>query len=273
MQTKQIKNLALEITNISIDDLDKNDYLLIKELYYKHDIVVIRQPSTNPLNFAKLCASIGKLCNESFDPFSFDGPPAETPAQRVSGIRNGGDKAIGIFGTGKLDWHCNMNGPNRAPGVGLLAVSGVEGSITSWMSTVPAYREAPIEIKQRMSNLVGHFHYNPDKWAPGMEEWQREGMLEVARRDGPYTMNLLQKTPSGETGIYFHFLNDCNFPTDPEMHSVLMEFLFQEKYIYHHHWQTGDIVLSNQVVTLHKRQTDDVSNRLLYRYTYKHAPI
>jgi taurine dioxygenase len=271
MRTKFIRDIGIEIEDLNIDELTQKERIDIKDLYYKHNIVVIRQASVNALSFAKLCSEIGKLCNEPFDPSSYDGPLDEVPVQRVSGIRNG-DKAIGIFGKGKLDWHCNMNGPSRAPGVGLIAVSGVEESVTSWMSTVPAYRDMPLEIKNRIRNLVGHFQYNPDKWAPGMEEWQREGMMEVARRDGPYTMNLLQKSPSGEPGLYFHFLNDCQFPEDPEMYGVLMETLFQERYIYHHHWQVGDIVLSNQLITLHKRQTDNVSNRLLYRYTYQHAP-
>ena len=41
--------------------------------------------------------------------------------------------------------------------------------------------------------------------------------------------------------------------------------------MYHHEWETGDIVLSDQLLTLHKRGTDDpeiLSKRVLNRITF-----
>jgi len=50
------------------------------------------------------------------------------------------------------------------------------------------------------------------------------------------------------------------------------DYLFQDKYQYHHHWQEGDVVLSDQILTLHKRQTNDsdkLSKRVLNRITFR----
>jgi taurine dioxygenase len=270
MKINKISKIGVEITDCGLNDFSTADYLAIRDLYFKENIVIIRQSDLNLLNFAKICASIGSIANEPFNPFKFSGTEDEIPKQRVTGILKNGEPT-GIFGRGRLDWHCNMNGPKRAQCVGLLAVSGVDGSVTSWMSTIPAIEDMPIELFNRIKNLTGHFQYSPDSWAPGMDDFQRIGMNKVAETDGPYTMPLLQKTPGGHTGLYFHFLNSMTIPEDPEVFSILKDYLFQEKFIYNHHWLPGDIVLSNQVISLHKRQTDNVSQRLLYRYTFHHT--
>ena len=51
----------------------------------------------------------------------------------------------------------------------------------------------------------------------------------------------------------------------------LIDHLFQDKYIYEHMWEPGDIVLMDQLLTLHKRGTDDpdiLSKRVLHRITF-----
>ena len=53
---------------------------------------------------------------------------------------------------------------------------------------------------------------------------------------------------------------------------MLFRSLFQEKYIYHHEWALGDIVLSDQLLTLHKRrqEVDSVfEKRILHRFTFR----
>ena len=46
----------------------------------------------------------------------------------------------------------------------------------------------------------------------------------------------------------------------------LRDHVLQEKYMYHHEWQDGDIVLSEQWLGIHKRwHFEDISNRVLHR--------
>ena len=44
-------------------------------------------------------------------------------------------KRTGIFGSGVLDWHANLNGPTRADGVALQGWSHCEGTSTTWLNT------------------------------------------------------------------------------------------------------------------------------------------
>ena len=48
--------------------------------------------------------------------------------------------------------------------------------------------------------------------------------------------------------------------------NLLMTHIFQEKYIYHHDWEDGDIVLSDQWNGIHKRWAfQQMDSRLLHR--------
>jgi alpha-ketoglutarate-dependent taurine dioxygenase len=59
---------------------------------------------------------------------------------------------------------------------------------------------------------------------------------------------------------------------DGSLFQDLQEFLFQEKFLYHHEWAVGDIVLSDQLLTLHKRRQENnnvFEERLLNRLTFR----
>ena len=85
-------------------------------------------------------------------------------------------------------------------------------------------------------------------------------------------MWLLQQNIEGVKGIYFytkinvkllqkmkHFSNACTI------------HMFQDKYIYHW-YEPGDIVLMDQLLTLHKRDQNDpdiLAQRVLHRITFR----
>ena len=49
----------------------------------------------------------------------------------------------------------------------------------------------------------------------------------------------------------------------------LRQHVEQEKYTYHHDWEDGDIVISEQWLSIHKRWPfEDMKNRLLHRIAF-----
>lgn len=284
MKTRPLENVGVEIYDIDIRDLSQNDYQEISEIFFNELIVLIRGQSNAPLPFAKIVQSMGRIVNseqcvwnqsgeqipavKNLNAFEWNNSPEKFPVQRVTGMKIKG-MPTGIFGTGVLDWHCNINGISWAPGVGLQAVQGVEGTQTSWMDTTRAYDDLSIELKNRCADVVGHFSYSPDVWAEGLPDWQRAGMLSAKK--GGYKMKLVNTSERGKKGLYFHYLNECSFPTDPELLDILKKHCFQKKYIQTLDWRPGDIHLSHQVLTLHKREQNDpkmLQNRVLHRYTF-----
>ena len=191
------------------------------------------------------------------------------PVQRVTGEKKNGE-FTGIFPLGKLDWHCNLNGPDRADGVALQGIQGVVGTRTSWNNTALALKEMPEDLRNRVRGKYAKFYYNPTKWADIYNKSQLEAMLKARHH---YKMWLEQTNIAGVQGLYLYTNNDCEIVgDDTNLFEDLQDFLFQEKYIYHHEWALGDIVLSDQLLTLHKRrqEVDSVfEKRILHRFTFR----
>jgi alpha-ketoglutarate-dependent taurine dioxygenase len=82
-----------------------------------------------------------------------------------------------------------------------------------------------------------------------------------------------QTNAGGVKGLYLYTTNDCEIPgDDTTLFTDLQDYLFQEKFIYHHDWSIGDIVLSDQLLTMHRRrqEADEIfENRVLNRITFR----
>lgn len=284
MKTRPGKNVGVEIYDIDVTSMSSNDYHELAEIFFDQLIVLIRDQKLGALPFAKLAFIFGDLVNlgqcvwneegqqikpyTSLDPFRWTPADGPFPVQRVTGKKINNEDT-GIFGTGILDWHCNINGVTWAPGVALQGVSGVEGSFTSWMDTTKAYADLSQELKDRCESVIGHFRYAPDIWAEGLPDWQQYYM--TGGQNLGYKMRLVNTSEKGRKGLYFHFLNECSFPSDPELLEILKKHCFQPKYIQTLDWRPGDIHLSHQILTLHRREPIDqkaLNERLLHRYTF-----
>jgi alpha-ketoglutarate-dependent taurine dioxygenase len=286
MQIKRLDYGAVEVLGFDITNFTQEDSKYLRELLLKELVVVIKKQDTNSRNYARLIHEIGDICNWSQFNSDFDGNACERfaeypdiqnwdkskffPIQAVTAKKSKDGEYKGIFPLGKLDWHCNLNGPDRADGVALQGISGVEGTQTSWMNTALALKDMPPELYERIKGKHANFRYNFLKWADVVNERQRQFMLSNQHE---YKMWLEQENAGGVKGIYLYTNNDCEIVGDDgSLFQDLQDYFFQEKFLYHHDWEVGDIVLSDQLLTLHKRriETDAIfENRLLNRLTFK----
>ena len=277
---------AVEIADFDIREVTIEQAHEIRDVLRKELIVVIREQDRDPLNYAKLIHHIGGICNWDQCYRDIDGnnignygmkyPDVDNwdrtklfPVQRVTGEKKNGE-FTGIFPLGKLDWHCNLNGPDRADGVAIQGIKGVVGTRTSWNNTALALKEMPTELRDRIRGKYAKFYYNPTKWADIHNKQQLVTMLKNRHH---YKMWLEQTNVGGVEGLYLYTNNDCEIVGDDgSLFTDLQDFLFQEKYIYHHEWSVGDMVLSDQLLTLHyRRQESDAifENRVLNRLTFR----
>ena len=185
---------------------------------------------------------------------------------RVSGALN--DHGMeGIAGyVDEMTWHCNH--PYRAdrrPLVWLYGVKGTEGSRTSWNNNIMTYRD----LDQGMKDLLDD-----------VKIIAKKGMNHCARLDAEegggeavedFTPNIVHTNIAGLKGLYFPFLQidrfkDWSVEESQKIIKPLAEFTTQEKYCYHHDWEDGDLVLSEQWLGIHKRwRFEGIKNRLVHR--------
>jgi alpha-ketoglutarate-dependent taurine dioxygenase len=292
MKVIKTENAGIQI-DCDISKLTEQDYEDINELYLDNLLITFINQPFETLPFAKLIHKMGTFANWNqmlwkqdgsnlsksgfVDPFAFEtdsltpDPDNSYPVQRVTGKKTEKGLPTGIFGNGELDWHSNMNGEmDRARGVALQGAWHCEGTHTAFMDTVKAYDDMSDELKARCEGVIGNYEYAPENWAKGVPTPQLHMMKGFGLTDSKYTMPLVHEGFNGKKGLYFHYHNNCKFE-DKELKQLLMEHCFQSKYIYEHEWHPGDIVISDQVLTLHKRVEWDpeiIAKRVLHRVTF-----
>ena len=166
---------------------------------------------------------------------------------------------------GDFDWHANFTWrKDRRPIIWLYGLKGTVGSRTSWNNNVlsyndldPEFRDSLKDIKQVILGGTRHDGEAPPSWKEGEEE--------------QYFPPLVYTSMAGITGLYFPFAQNEGFvgmddASAKELRDKLTAHTMQEKYIYHHDWKDGDIVISDQWFGIHKRwYYEALEKRLLHR--------
>ncbi len=203
----------------------------------------------------------------------------------------------GLFGHGELDWHCNiLFTPDGEEIVGLYgkqcqkgADTIISNSIPLWKNLSPEKQSLYSSLKLKITNLIdqtyekkaAHYSLPTDN----LKDFDRKrSKLDITKAINFEAKNanlylpprftkqhLVRLTPShprGTRGLYFPHLNlvcladgDGN-PIEnhqAEYQEIKRNYVDSGRYLYRHTWETGDIVLMDQLTTIHKREPIDPS--------------
>lgn len=276
------------VNDINLKEANDNEAQIIGSLVATNTVVVIQNQNLTASEETAFCAKIGKV--ESYSQRMADAAQAEldtagkTLYNKMQGILepNTDNSVIrvtaehddhgrpGLFGHAtELDWHCN-NAANkwRDPIVWLYGVKGTAGSRTSWINTILAYEDLPDELKQQYADVKSINGYSADK---GYSAEVFAGPEDI---NNEWMPNIVHNNVAGKTGLYFPFLQmhqivGMNKADSKEFIIKVRDHLLQEKYMYHHDWQDGDVVISEQWLGLHKRwHCDTMDQRVLHRVCF-----
>ena len=281
-----------------LDTLDDTELHTIGKLLADNQVVVIKGQADLPATeLQRLCHTIGDLEGYSKKLKLYDDPNSdeakkdwanriESPTRRqryldysaapgvmrVTGKLKEDGSQTGFFGHDReLDWHCNKaSNQDRHSYVTLYSVYGSKGSKTSWLNMADAYDDLPQEKKNyyaQMDVICGHKrgNYSDDP-----------SFVDHINRD--VTWPLVQNK-YGRTGLFFPYHQVFEFKMNDgyiirgvdfeREHKYLTDHILNEKYMYHHYWDEGDVVMSDQDITLHKRwQFDGMKDRLMWRLAH-----
>lgn len=245
----------------------------IAEEVLENMIVVIRDQGHLTMDQeVRICEMIGECQRYDLQPDRTKHIACHKNILRVTGEKDD-DGEEGLFGhTSALDWHANQaSNPDRSPLIWLKAIKGSRGSRTSWIDMIKAYDDLPEQAKidfQDLQITLGHEH-GKYSTSPFFNEHHS--------LDKP--MNLVYTNAIGKTGLYFPFLQTFGMigKTDEEfkeIHEYLVNHVKQEKYMYHHDWKDGDVVISEQWLSVHKRWPfKKMDKRVLHRIAFDYSKI
>jgi taurine dioxygenase len=273
---------------VLIEDLDLKKATVeqaheIARLLTTNTVVVVRDQDLSPQDEVDFCSKIGKVesfkgrkeeaeKNQMFEITSkltgFLVPETDDQVIRVTGEKDELGRP-GLFGhVSDLDWHCNQAAnPWRDPIVWLYGVKGTAGSRTSWINTILCYDDLSEDKKDEYDEIQTVNAYKAGGYSPDF--FYKE--VDINYHWNP---NIVQTNVAGKTGLFFPFLqmHEVVGMTEEESRNFIIEVrdhLLQDKYMYHHDWRDGDVVISEQWLGLHKRwKFEDIENRVLHRICF-----
>jgi taurine dioxygenase len=245
---------------------------IIAKLLATNTVIVIRGQKLTPHDEINFCSKIGVV--EDWTKRLPQGGDA------LNGflVKNGNNKVIrvtgeldehgrpGLFGhVSDLDWHANQTANEwRHPIVWLYGVKGTAGSRTSWLNNIASYNDLDQQDKDYYKSIR-------------MINGYKQGAYSESHFGKPidinftYKPNLVHTNIAGVTGLYFPFLqihqiDGMDEDQSREFITKLQDHVLQEKYMYHHDWHDGDVVIAEQWLGVHKRwRFDAIDARVLHR--------
>ena len=277
MNRKLINDWAIEIEDFDLRTATKEQVKEIGHMILSNMVVVLRNQVLAPEDEVAFCSKIGN-CQFIIDPTKpKEGQRTEHLAVghhilRVTGEKNNKGEE-GLFGhTSALDWHANQaSNYERDPLIWLYGVKGTEGSKTSWLNNIASYEALSEELKQEVQDVKITLGYKSGSYSPS------KFFVEHHATDKPF--NLVHTNDAGKKGLYFPYLQILGMvdKTEEQFKNLmgrLIEHVTQPQFIYDHHWKDGDVVISEQWLSIHKRWAfDDMEKRMLHRIAFDYGKL
>ena len=183
------------------------------------------------------------------------------------------DGEPGLFGhEDALDWHANQaSNPERSPLIWLYAKKDTYGSVTSWINMIEAYDDLPSITKREIEDIQITLGYKSGNYS------NSKFFVEHHNVENPF--RLVHTNDGGQKGLYFPFLQIFGMvDKDANEFGQYMEFLtdhvLKDKYRYDHEWNDGDVVISEQWLSIHKRHTFKyMQDRVLHRIAFDYDRV
>ena len=313
MKVNLLNDWVVEFSDINLKTATDAEIQFIGSTVISNLCVVIKGQNLTPDEQLEVCSKIGDVerhfTTQQKKDILKDVSVADG-VSRVTGALNERGKP-GLFNrTDDLEWHVNAAFKHkRHPLVWIYADQGVEGSVTSWLNMSKVYHSLGRHERFKMRDLqvhagfktertdisVGydstleilskHKELDPDLLKnlkdnmknPPVEDVSFEDWSKIWPELKPF--DLYYKNPAGVEGIYFPFfqvagIKGYSSEKFEEFKQHIMDVALKEENMYHHNWEVGDIVLSEQWLTLHKRWAfDKMNERIVHRIALDYKKV
>jgi alpha-ketoglutarate-dependent taurine dioxygenase len=262
------------VEDINLKEVTQEQVNQFAKYLLTNTVVVFRGQQLTPEEEIRFCEMFGEVQVYEDHRSAFLLKEGHKKINRVTGEKDEHGEP-GMFGhVQELEWHCNrVSDPDRRPIIYLYGDRGTAGSRTSWLNNILTYNDLPQEKKDEFANYslnVGNTqqfvkYYKGDEYTPTDITYYRPKLVHT---------NLL-----GITGLFFswnqtHFIEELDHQVGRKIIQDLKEWCDQEKYMYHHDWEDGDLVLSDQWLSLHKRwEFEHMDRRVLHRIAMDYSHI
>ena len=255
--------LGAEVTGIDLHEtISNDDKEALRRGLLDHHLLLVRQPDIDDGEHMRFCAIFGDIQAERTVP--------DSQSEEIVGMMHVSNvREDGILPNGEMWFHsdqCYFDTPCKC-----TSLYGIEtpksGGFTRYSNCIAAYDDLPETTKTRLEGLVGMNIY--DYASPNMH------MKTADRTPGApqYGQPVIRTQPeTGKKSIYVNrLMTDYILDIDADEGRAILDDLFSriedERYVYDHRWQPGDLVIWDNRCLVHARTDfDPAEPRILRRF-------
>jgi alpha-ketoglutarate-dependent taurine dioxygenase len=187
------------------------------------------------------------------------------------------DGRPGLFGRSQTQpWHSDRpQDKNRSSLTWINAISGSQGSRTSFSNQILAYKDLPNNIKNQIKDLHSIYRFNTELTLRADPD-----IITIDEADLDWRPPVVYTNIAGATGLFLSWTQIDRFEEMDKdsswsiIYKIRDHILNNEQYIYHHDWEDGDVVISEQWLSNHVRWAfDGIEHRIVYRMTFDYDNI
>lgn len=263
---------GVEIRGLDLSQpLDEGTFNTVRTLFETHGIALFRNQTLDPAAHVAFAARFGELWPMGAERFPLPDHPEVAVLSNI--VVN--DKPIGLQLNIGVEWHADGSA-NRRPGrvTSLFAVeTPAQGGDTLYADAASAWAVMPDAMRQRARGLRAVYNYAQfqEKIVRGSGEAYRKPLPPEAHRDVVRPLVRIHPGTGREAPIFsieeVIRLDGLEADESRAFLEALLAFITQDRFIYRHRWQPGDLLLHDNRSTLHSA-TDYVyhqERRLMHR--------
>lgn len=272
LRTRTIRyGFCVEIEGIDLRTADAEMLRGLAAIQQRHSVVLIRGQAIEPADYVRLGRSVGELMPHTRLEYTLPG----MPEIYVLTNKKQDGKPLGVHFDG-LGWHSDGTYLRRPLAATLLHALEVpdEGGDTLFADSCRALEDLDAAMRARVAEMrvVYSFTWYMQTRFPDYVVTDRQ------RRENPDVSHpLVTRRPAdGRESLYMsngsaRGIEGMADEAGRDVLRTLTEHVTQDRYVYQHRWQSGDVVIWNNLCTLHSATLYDDTRyeRLLHRLWVK----
>jgi taurine dioxygenase len=268
--------LGIELSDIDLRrPLDEAEFRAVEQAFWDGQVLVIRDQELSAASFLAFARRFGRPEPHVIDQFHH---PEARDILILSNRRNARGEPVGLQDAGSY-FHTDYSYLEVAARVTMLYSIEVpsKGGETLFADMYAAYDDLPAAMKRRIDGLTVLHHYGNRDDLDEASRTAASPLTDAQKARMNFVRHPLVRVHHGTGRKALYAVSGSSFGIagmpDDEAIALLDELkrhALQERYRWRHHYRVGDVVLWDDVATLHSATlTDPDDPRTLWRITVK----
>ncbi|NML45115.1 TauD/TfdA family dioxygenase [Ramlibacter sp. G-1-2-2] len=250
--------LGAEVQGIDLATITVPQFAELYALWRQHHVLLLRGQRLTNDDFERFSAMLGELDPPPNQGAGRKSVPGHPNLYVVSNRKSATGEALGALGDGEAHWHTDMSYLERPPFASMLwSIELPAKGGDTWFASMPAaLRSMPADLVRRISRL-GIKH-------DGTYDSGGNVRLGLVANDDPTqsvgTVHpiVIVQPESGEHTLYLGRRRNAYIPGLPleeseRLLNIIWSYATAGSVTLCHHWRLGDVVLWNNLTTMHRR--------------------